>query len=78
MPTPSRSTERDPLAAQVGARLRSLRLRRRLSQFQLGIRASVSRRQIIWYEGGHHLPSLRTAIALARELGVKLSELVGD
>jgi molybdopterin molybdotransferase/putative molybdopterin biosynthesis protein len=60
-----------------GARLRSARQVRGLSQQQLAGMAGVSRQALSAVEAGHSDPSLRVALALAQALGVTIEELFG-
>jgi putative molybdopterin biosynthesis protein len=66
-----------PSTAGAGARLRSARQARGLSQGQLARMARVSRQAISAVEGGLSDPSLRVALTLARALGVTVEELFG-
>jgi len=66
-----------PGAGAAGARLRSARQARGLSQYQLARMAQVSRQAISAVEAGLSDPSLRVALTLARALGLTVEELFG-
>jgi transcriptional regulator with XRE-family HTH domain len=61
----------------VGALLREWRLRRRLSQFELGLEAGVSSRHISFVENGRSQPSARMVLHLAEHLDVPLRDRNG-
>jgi len=61
----------------AGARLRSVRLARGFSQYQLARMARVSRQAVSAIEAGLSDPSLRVALTLARALGLTVEELFG-
>jgi putative molybdopterin biosynthesis protein len=61
----------------AGARLRSARLARGFSQYQLARMARVSRQAVSAIEAGLSDPSLRVALTLARALGLTVEELFG-
>jgi molybdate-binding protein/DNA-binding XRE family transcriptional regulator len=61
-----------------GARLRRARQARAYTQQQLADMAGVSRQAIAAVESGLSDPSLRTALALARALGMTVEELFGS
>lgn len=63
---------------QVGARIRSLRLHRDLTQEKLAERARVSRDTIIYAETGRKAASLDTLHLVADALGVPVSRLFVD
>jgi len=63
---------------QFGLRLIQYRERQHLSITQLADRLGVDYMQISRYEKGKSLPSLDTAIRLARVLEVSLDELAGE
>jgi molybdopterin molybdotransferase/putative molybdopterin biosynthesis protein len=56
-------------------RLRSARLRARLSQGELAGRAGITRQAISAIEGGKAVPTTAVALRLARALGVRIEEL---
>jgi molybdate-binding protein/DNA-binding XRE family transcriptional regulator len=64
--------------AGTGERLRRARQVRAYSQQQLAGMAGVSRQAIAAVESGLSAPSLRTALALARALGMTVDELFGS
>jgi len=80
-PAPRDSTydgrAQQPSAGAAGARLRSARQARGLSQYQLARMAQVSRQAISAVEAGLSDPSLRVALTLARALGLTVEELFG-
>jgi putative molybdopterin biosynthesis protein len=61
----------------AGARLRSARQARGLSQYQLARMARISRQAVSAIEAGLSDPSLRVALTLARTLGLTVEELFG-
>jgi putative molybdopterin biosynthesis protein len=61
----------------AGARLRSARQARGLSQYQLARMARVSRQAVSAIEAGLSDPSLRVALTLGRALGLTVEELFG-
>lgn len=60
---------------QVGARIRSLRLDRNLTQERLAERAGISRDSIIYAETGRKAASLDNLHLIARALGVPITWL---
>ena len=60
---------------QFGDRVRQLRSDRRLSQEEMAHRAGVHRTYLGGIERGERNPSLRNIAAIAKALGVSLSEL---
>lgn len=65
------------LAATVGARVKSLREERGLSQRALALRLEVSSSTIAKYEAGVHTPPLSVLVRLAAVLDVSLDQLAG-
>lgn len=63
---------------QVGARIRSLRLDRNLTQERLAERAGVSRDTVIYAETGRKAVSLDVIHLLAQALGVPVTLLFAD
>jgi transcriptional regulator with XRE-family HTH domain len=63
--------------AEVGARLRSLRLSHRLTQRRLAELARVSLEAVWTIESGRKYPRRSTQALLAAALGVAVAELVG-
>jgi putative molybdopterin biosynthesis protein len=68
----------DRHGAGSGARLRLARQARGYSQQQMADMAGVTRQAITAVESGQSDPSLRTALALARALGMTVEELFGS
>jgi transcriptional regulator with XRE-family HTH domain len=66
-----------PTAKQMGMRLRKLRKARKMSQAALAERAHLTRAYVTRLEAGRQDPSLSTINALARALGVPMTELLG-
>jgi putative molybdopterin biosynthesis protein len=66
-----------PAVGAAGARLRSARQARGLSQYQLARMARVSRQAVSAIEAGLSDPSLRVALTLGRTLGLTVEELFG-
>ena len=62
-------------ARELGVRIMQYRERRGLSITQLANQAGVDYMQVSRYERGQTVPSLETAVALARVLGISLDEL---
>jgi molybdate-binding protein/DNA-binding XRE family transcriptional regulator len=62
----------------AGARLRTARLDRRLSQQELADVAGVTRQAVAGIEAGRWDPSLRVALALSRALGRDVEDLFGS
>ncbi len=60
---------------QFGERVRELRTMRGLSQEELAFKAGVHRTYLGGIERGERNPSLRNIAAIAKALGVNLSEL---
>jgi len=65
------------LRGHVGARLRQLRLARKLTQEQLAERAGLSGKFLGELERGRGNPTLTTLAALSDALGVRLVDLLG-
>ena len=65
------------LAAAVGARVKSLREERGLSQRALALRLEMSSSTIAKYEAGVHTPPLAVLVRLAAVLDVSLDQLAG-
>jgi transcriptional regulator with XRE-family HTH domain len=66
-----------PTAKQMGMRLRKLRKARKMSQAALAERAHLTRAYVTRLEAGQQDPSLSTINALAKALGVPVTELLG-
>jgi transcriptional regulator with XRE-family HTH domain len=69
------NSSRQQLAKQLGARIASLRAKRSLTQERCAWEAGLSKAYLSQIEAGKRLPSLPTLSALARRLGVEMSEL---
>jgi transcriptional regulator with XRE-family HTH domain len=63
------------LERRFGKRLKELRLARGLSQEELAFRVGVHRTYLGGIERGERNPSLKNLAAIARGLGISLSEL---
>lgn len=61
----------------LGARLRTWRLRRYLSQIELAERAGITQSTLSNYENGKREPGVSILIRIAEELDVSLDELAG-
>jgi len=69
----------NPVAVQVGERMRALRLARGMKQETLAQEAGYSSRSsIAQFENGIAVPSVDKALDIARVLGVPIGELLGD
>jgi transcriptional regulator with XRE-family HTH domain len=66
------------VAAEIAARVRAARTRRRWTLDELAARSTVSRRLLVQIEHGDSNPSLATLLKLAAALGITLTELVAD
>ena len=65
-----------PTAKQMGTTLRKLRIQKQLSQAALAKRVDLSREYINKLEAGKYDPPLSTLNALAKALGVPVTELL--
>lgn len=75
---PKRSRmDTDPLAIEVGARIRAVRLERGLTGAELSRRLGVPSTALTAWERGRVVPSVRTLLSLASALGVAPAELLG-
>jgi transcriptional regulator with XRE-family HTH domain len=61
----------------MGKRLRNLRKARKMSQSDLAAKANLTRVYVTRLEAGQQDPSLSTINALAKALGVPVTELLG-
>lgn len=70
----------DPTAQrrEIGARIRTARMRHRLSQAALAARVGLTQSSLSHYENGKRDLSVTTLIRIAQELGVDLHELTGS
>lgn len=66
-----------PTPRQMGKTLKRLRTRNKLSQAALAQRAGLSREYVNKIEAGRYDPPLSTLNALAKALGVPVTELLG-
>ena len=67
----------EALSLLIGNRIRQARQRKKLSQFQLALLTKISEREIMKYERGQGLPSIRRLIKLALALEVSADYLLG-
>jgi ribosome-binding protein aMBF1 (putative translation factor) len=67
----------EALSLLIGNRIRQARQRKKLSQFQLALLTKISEREIMRYERGQGLPSIRRLIKLALALEVSADYLLG-
>ena len=70
------SPDQDQIAAQIAARLRAERARRRGTLDELAARSDISRRLIVQIEQADANPSLATLLKLAAALGITLTDLL--
>ena len=70
--------DQDRVTAEIAARVRAARARRRWTLDELAARSTVSRRLIVQIEHAEANPSLATLLKLAAALGITLTELVAD
>ncbi len=64
--------------AQLGERIRQFRQRAGLTQEELTKRAGIGRVTLSRLESGDHSPRYRTLVALAKALGVSVTDLLVD
>jgi transcriptional regulator with XRE-family HTH domain len=69
---------RSTLSARFGARVRTLRTARDLSQFDLAAAVGLSPNHLGVLERGEKMPTLETAEALAKALNLSVAELLSD
>lgn len=67
-----------PSGAQLGARLRELRLRVGLTQAELAKRTGIHRPNIARVEAGRHTPSIETLDRLASAMGLSVSTVLAS
>ncbi|MFF8447857.1 helix-turn-helix domain-containing protein [Streptomyces leeuwenhoekii] len=60
----------------VGERIRAARLRARLTQEAVALRAETDRSSVVRIEAGQQSPTIDTLIRLAEAIGVPLSDFV--
>jgi transcriptional regulator with XRE-family HTH domain len=63
---------------KFAARLRELRLKRKLTQVNLSAMTEIPQPSISNWEQGKHDPELSAVVKLAEALGVEIGELVRD
>jgi transcriptional regulator with XRE-family HTH domain len=68
---------RDDVRARLGANVRDLRVRRKLTQEQLGERAGLSHKFVGEVERGLGNPSIGTVAAIASALDTDIADLFG-
>jgi len=68
----------DPSAKQIGRRTKALRDEQGLTLEQLSERSNIAPASLSRIERGRTMPSLRTLTRLARGLGVKPVDLLGE
>lgn len=69
---------RDPIDAEVGARIRARRRALKLSQTRLGEAVGLSFQQVQKYELGRNRVSASMLVRIARALDTTVSELMGE
>ena len=72
------TVDRDPLLDEVAARIRALRVLRRISQDRLAELASISRVTLGSSERAEHAATLTTYLRIAHGLGVDVGDLVTE
>lgn len=77
MPKTSHGEEREIARRELGERLRLLRMRVKLSTYEVADRLSVSRVTVNAWEAGRSEPQALDLAALADLYGVTLDELTG-
>lgn len=73
---PPRRKAYEPEAVAFGERVRTLRLKRGMTQERLAEEADLNSVQVSHIERGANEPKLTTIIRLARALGVKAGKLI--
>lgn len=74
MTTDSQRNVRDPVDAQVGARLKALRLQNRLTQVELASAIGVTFQQVQKYEKGQNRLAASTLAKVAGALNCKVAD----
>ncbi|MBK7582920.1 MAG: helix-turn-helix transcriptional regulator [Myxococcales bacterium] len=64
------------LARRIGARIRSLRVETGITQEKLAWNCNLAKPYLSQIEAGKRLPSLPALVALAKQLGVELADLI--
>lgn len=62
--------------ADIGSRMRALRIARGLTQSQIATAMQTSRGQVINCETGLSMPSLRNVVAFSRVVGCRFEEIL--
>ncbi|WP_093174337.1 helix-turn-helix domain-containing protein [Variovorax sp. YR266] len=75
MPSPSPKHARDPALVALGGAISSTRKARGISQEELAHRCLVDRSYMSSIERGAQNPGVMTVVAVARALGLSVSEL---
>ncbi len=68
--------KQDKVSGKIGLKIKLLRNKMRISQEELGFRASVSKQQIGLIERGESSPTIDTLDQIAKALEISLTELV--
>lgn len=66
------------LARRIGRNIAALRVAGDWSQAELAARVSIERSRLAKWENGDHVPPIESLVVLARELDVRLDDLVGE
>jgi len=72
----ARMSESEDIVRKFAVLVRERRLEKGLSHERLAVLAGLDRSSISLYEAGKRVPTLTSAMRIARALGMKLSELV--
>jgi hypothetical protein len=75
---PSPPTKVDPIAKQIGERIRAVRKEHGKSQLVVAMQSHCSIAEISQYENGQRLPNTRRLLQLAAALGVSVADLVPE
>lgn len=68
--------KQEKVSGKIGLKIKLLRNKMRISQEELGFRASVSKQQIGLIERGESSPTIDTLDQIAKALDISLMELV--
>jgi len=74
----ARMSESEEIVRKFAALVRKRRLEKGLSHERLAEMAGLDRSSISLYEAGKRVPTLTSAMRIARALEMRLSELVGE
>lgn len=74
----NRTMEQEFLCQSFGAIIKSARLKRNLTQYQLADAAGVGRRFIQGVENGHHEAKISTLFSMAKAMDVSPMILIGE